>query len=180
MTAPNDIIGVDVSDDGDKTHLKTLARSHARKMGSLNESITNGDGNYAGILAEYVFVSLFETAERVDQYNFDIKMQNTDGSDMTVDIKTLRRTVDVKPHYSCFVPDAGMNQNCDFYYFCSYNEPEKRLELCGYLPNELFYRKADHLEAGERLPGGFEVEADCHRVKIEDLYQFDVVRDIDN
>lgn len=176
MTSKDDIMSVDVGESNE--HLTELAQQKAGTMGSLNESITNGDGNYAGILAEYVFVALFENAERVDKYHYDVQFTTDSLQCRTFDIKTAQRTVPAKPHYSCFVSTRGLDQNCDGYYFCSYDKSNQSMELLGYLPKHIFREKATFREKGDTKSNGFEIKSDCHEVLVRDLHQLNV--DIDN
>lgn len=143
------------------------ARREAEEMGSLNGSIEDGDGNYAGILGELLFVEHFG-GTRDNTYNHDVRY---DGR--TIDVKTKRRSVEPKPYYECSIADFNTTQDCDLYYFVSVLYDHSEAWLLGYKSPDEYYREAEFHQEGDYDPdNGFTFKADCWNLPINDLDQF--------
>jgi len=136
----------------------------------LRGSIENGDGNFAGLLAEYIAVDAFG-ATRSATYERDLWCNG-----LTIDVKTKRRTVKPKPKYEASISDFNTSQSADVYYFTSYNTENSIISLLGYLPTEDYYDKATYHEAGELDPdNNFEFKDDCYNVRYSELKQCEIV-----
>ena len=150
-------------------------KREAEEMGSLKGSIEDGDGNFAGLAGEYILKELVSSIERDPTYNHDLVM-----GDITIDVKTKRRSVKPKPYYECSIADYNTSQTCDFYYFISINYDYEDVYLLGYLPRDEYYDKATFHEEGDVDPdNGFVFKADCWNVAISELKQLDCVERVD-
>lgn len=142
--------------------------SKAAAMGNLKGSIEGGDGNYAGLFGEMLFLHEFG-GEGDSTYNHDIRY---DG--MTVDVKTKRRSVEPEPYYECSIADYNTEQDADIYYFVSVLYDYSEAWMLGYLETDDYYEIAEFHEEGDvDDDNGFEFKADCWNVPISDLDTFD-------
>lgn len=163
------MIEVQITDE-----MKKQAWAKARALGKLNNSITRGGGNIAGMLGELVANSIIG-GEITNTYEYDI-VYNTKSKQLTYDVKTKRCTSEPKPHYECSIAAYNTKQQCDRYAFVrieNINGKWGRAWLLGWLPKEDYFEKAVKLNRGDRDPSnGFLVKADCYNVAIQDLKQF--------
>lgn len=128
------------------------AKRRAQRMGSLRQSIRNGDGNYAGCIFEEAWMHLMG-GERVNSYEYDFimpqgwmpKYPDYYGP---IDLKAKERKVEyVKPDWEVSVADhagRGKNQQCNAYafgsvYFNSSDEPTWIWFLGGISKQRYFY-----------------------------------------
>ena len=149
------------------------ARRKATAMGSLRNSITNGEGSLAGFIGEILANQIID-GEISNTYDYDIIKDK-----MKYDIKTKRCTSEPKPHYECSVAAYNTRQACDMYVFTRvWFDPQRRPRwrrgyILGYMAKQEFYRLAKKLSAGMVDPSNnFIVKADCYNIKISDLKQF--------
>lgn len=111
-----------------------------------------GDGNQrmqeVGILGQIVFADLFKMNRPTGDSGFD------GGFDFVIkgnkiDVKTMSRTVDVKPHYVHNFIGYQLKYDCEYYVFQSYNITTNTMSICGiiskddFLEKSKFYRKGD-------------------------------------
>ena len=137
----------------------------SKQLGSLKNSITKGEGNYAGLLAEIIMVDYLQGKHQSCR-NYDIVL---DGG-KTVDVKTKRTTVYPKEYYACTIPKTSANQKCDIYVFCRYNTKNEHVYICGYIDKSTFFDRAHFGKKGEKDPYNTLVyKADCYEVAINDL-----------
>lgn len=145
------------------------AKEEAEEMGSLNGSIEDGDGNYAGFLAELVFAHVFD-ANRDPTFEYDVTRDEG-----TYDLKTKRRTVKPKGYYDASIADWNTDQDADRYYFASLNTDTHVMTLLGYLDTDEYYNKATFHEKGDLDPdNGFRFSADCYNVAYNEMEQLPV------
>ena len=132
----------------------------AKKLGSINNSITSGGGNLAGYLAEIALAEDLQCNnvscdEGNEKYNYDL-IKN----DLKIDVKTKRRTVDPRPSYEVSIAETSKHQKADTYAFISITFKEKRgkgrsatyhgvesIWLCGFMPKKNILSK---LNSGKR------------------------------
>jgi hypothetical protein len=144
------------------------AKLKSHKMGALNHSITNGDGNFCGFLGELIANSVIG-GTIINSYDFDILGPNN----VRYDIKTKRCTSKPKPHYECSIAAYNMSQNCDVYVFVRVLQSPLKGWILGYYPKNLYFNKARFLKIGDfDSSNSFFVKADCYNLKIEDLIEF--------
>jgi len=148
------------------------AKQLAEEMGDLNGSIENGEGNFAGLLAELVFCDIFD-ATRSATYERDIVK---DG--LSVDVKTKRRGVEPQPEFEASVADFNTEQDADVYYFTSYNVETGVCSFLGYIGTDEYYRLSDFRKEGEIDESNqFRFKADCHNLKYSKLKQCELSGD---
>lgn len=150
----------------------------AKEMGSLNNSILEGQGNKAGILAELVLARHIEaTRPTKAKYDWDLNWQNR----FTIEVKTKRRTVMPRPDYDVSIPKTSMHQTSDLYAFVSIWFEEKTKDgfykglrgiyLCGFYPNLMFKRDARFVKKGEvDQKNWFTSRADMYNMEICQLF----------
>ncbi len=149
--------------------IRKQAKSEAEKLGDLHGSITNGDGNFSGILAEFVVADVLD-CERCNTYERDLIRNG-----IAIDVKTKRRTVDPKPEYEASISDHNTEQDADVYYFTSVNTESNIVSLCGYLGTDAYYDVSTFYEQGDYDPSnGFEFKSDCYNVEYSKLKQVEL------
>ena len=140
----------------------------ARDLGKLKNSITDGDGNQAAFIGEYL-VSEYLQGVLTNTYDHDILVP--EGS---IDLKTKRVTSAPFPHYECSVADFNTKQACDFYAFARVeclNTKYTRAWFLGIIRKEEYFNKARKLIKGTKDgSNGFIVRADCYNLRIDQLY----------
>ena len=102
-----------------------------------------------------------------------------DGQDinfkgLVVDVKTMGRTVDVRPDFVNNFISLQLRFNTDLYIFCSLNKRNNELTICGWIPKSEFLQKANLYPEGTirtRTDGStFKTFADLYEIKNRDLY----------
>lgn len=149
------------------------ARRKATSMGTLNNSITDGEGNLAGFIGEELANQIIN-GEISNTYDYDIIKGK-----VKYDVKTKRCTSAPQSHYECSVAAFNTKQACDVYVFTRvWFDPKRRPRwrrgyILGYMEKSEFYRRAKKLSRGDVDPANnFTVKADCYNIAIKDLYQF--------
>jgi len=143
---------------------KEKACELAKEMGHIRNSITKGQGNFAGFIAEIIVADLLN-AKRAPTKDYDLILN--DGR--TVDVKTKRTTVIPKPYYDCSIAATSTHQGCDLYVFTRYMEGGV-LYILGDCSKEDYFNRARFLKRGEKDgDNGFIVKADCYNLPISEL-----------
>lgn len=137
-------------------------------MGTLKNSITDGDGNMAAfvgeaVVAEYLTAGNGCTVEWNNTYDYDI---TSDG--VKIDVKTKRRNVPPLPHYDCQVPELNTTQKCDCYVFVSISYDNKTAWILGFMPKNEFYARAKFRAKGS-YDGAWQVKSSCYYVPVSVL-----------
>ena len=146
------------------------ATEKATELGELNNSITKGDGNFAGFLGEEIALKIIGgRLENTSHYDL------IDDKGQTWDVKTKRCTSAPKGYYECSVADYNTIQKCDNYAFVRIefknDRPTRAWFLGGYIKKN-YYRDARFLRAGDYDPdNNYTVKADCYNLPINKLYQ---------
>lgn len=142
-----------------------VAKADAEKLGKLNRSILNGDGNYAGFIGELAVLRVLNYlgAKRSNTYEHDLLIGR-----WRFDVKTKRRTVRPLEHFVGTVP-AYSNQKCHAYIFTSvelgHDEVPLSVTLCGWIRKDDFAREAVHVSKDEVDPSnGFKCHMDCMNI----------------
>lgn len=143
---------------------KKLAHKLANEMGSIKNSITKGEGNAAGFLAELVVASLLDgQAKSTKDYDIITK----DGK--TIDVKTKRTKVPPRDYYECSIAKTSLHQNCDYYVFTRCL-PDGTIYILGDCSKDNYFKKARELKKGQQDgDNGFIVKADCFNLPILEL-----------
>ncbi len=103
---------------------------------------------------------------------------------LTVEVKTFsRRTGRFTMGAGQNIPEEQIDQAGLSVFFCSYEEIEQHLTLCGGIGRKEFKRVALHMEVGDIAPDKFECKHPCYRVAQKHFWMPDRwlegVRDID-
>jgi hypothetical protein len=142
------------------------ARSRAKKLGHLHNSITKGAGNLAGYVGQLLVAKHLE-AEEPDDYNFDVKKDN-----VTYEVKTKRCTSRPKPEYDCSVSDFNTKQDCDYYIFVRVLEDFSKAWILGKKKKAEYFEQARFCEKGKvdkKSHLGWKFKGDCYNLSISEL-----------
>ena len=148
-------------------YMRVKARSMAKDLGKLKNSITKGEGNVAGFVGELIALD-YLGGVKANTYDFDIV-----SGGKTYDVKTKRCTSPPKPHYDCSVAAFNTKQRCDIYFFVRVqfegDRPVKAWVL-GQKDKAEYFKQARKLKKGEVDPSNnFKVKADCYNLSINKL-----------
>jgi len=138
----------------------------AEKLGSLNNSICNGEGNVYGFLGE-IIVSEYIGGQIKNTYDFDIIKNN-----LKIEVKTKRCTSKPQDHYNCSVAAYNIKQKCDVYVFVRILEDFSKAWILGAINKEDFYKysvfnKGNTIDNKSSLKWKF--KADCYNLPINKL-----------
>lgn len=78
----------------------------------------------------------------------------------TVGVKTVKRTVPMRPGYTAQISTKHAEEPVDYFFFCSYEAPKQRLWLLGGISVARFMRFARHYGPGEQVHPGYTVPDD--------------------
>ena len=149
------------------------ATEWAENLGGIYNSITKGDGNYAGRLGELALAKHLGV-EVEDRKDYDIIY---DGK--KVEVKTKRRAVKPKPEYTVNVAATSKHQKPDSYAFLSLEYTDRdsggnysdllHIWLCGYKSAEQFFEEAEFWPKGTPDPPFFKTHRDMYVLTIGEL-----------
>ncbi len=145
--------------------MREVAHKKAKEMGTLRNSISNGDGNVIGFLGEIAAWSIIG-GNLANTYDYDIVLK--DGR--TVDVKSKRAKVRPLPHYECSVAAYNIKQMCDFYCFVRVTNEYDKAWVLGMIEKERFYKLSNYVPKGS-IDGDnkFEIKDNCYNLKIQEL-----------
>lgn len=134
---------------------------------NLTNSITNGAGTTAGVVAEHYFKRLFPTAVRAHAYSHDF-----DYRGWRIEVKTKRRTVDVQPYYLAHIAKTSTHQWSPntVYVFYSINTKDSTGQCCGMMMADEFYRRAKFYKVNDDMDG-LPARAACWGIRYGDLHE---------
>lgn len=144
-------------------HIK-LAEKMSKSMGTLNNSITKGQGNIVGflgeiIVAEYLDIILDNT------YDYDLIYKNK-----KIDVKSKKVTTPPKSYYECSIAALNTKQKCDLYIFTRITKDLSRGWILGYLDKEKYLNDSKLLKKDEiDSDNGWKVLTDCYNLPINKL-----------
>lgn len=99
-----------------------------------------------------------------------------------VDLKTMARTVDVRPHYVHNFVGWQLKYDCEYYVFASYNTVKNVLSICGLISKEDFMKKSVFYNQGDkryRDDGSyFLARTPLYEIKQSDLIPINSVEDL--
>jgi len=154
------MIEIDITPD-----MLSAAKAKATEMGTLNRSITGGEGNMAGFLGEQVALSVIG-GEWCNTYEYDLIME--DGT--KVDVKTKRTSVKPKDYYDCSIAKLNTKQECDRYDFVRISNDLSVAWYLGWKGKQEYFDEARFLQKGDTDgDNGFVVKSDCYNIAIKDL-----------
>lgn len=146
------------------------AKQRAEEMGALNYSITKGDGNVAGFLAEEMIIKRWPKTKLADTYDFDLVLGK-----YKIEVKCKRQASNQPPpqHYECSVSNYNTSQETDIYVFCRVNNEYTVGWIIGWIFKPDFYESAVFHRKGELDPAnGFVFKGDCYNLSYSSLKEF--------
>ena len=149
------------------------ATNWAENLGGIYNSITKGDGNYAGRLGELALTKHL-SVEVEDHKDYDIIYEGK-----KIEVKTKRRAVEPKPDYTVNIAATSLHQKPDIYAFLSMEYLDRdsggnytdllHIWLCGYKNSEQFFEEASFWPKGHPDPPAFKTHRDMYVMKIKYL-----------
>ena len=149
------------------------ATEWAENLGGIYNSITKGDGNYAGRLGELALAKHLGV-EVEDHKDYDLIY-----NDSKVEVKTKRRATKPKPNYTVNIASTSRHQKPDTYAFLSVEYSDRdsggnysdllKIWLCGYKSADQFFEEAEFWPKGTPDPPFFKTHRDMYVMKIEEL-----------
>ena len=128
------------------------ATEWAENLGGIYNSITKGDGNYAGRLGELALAKHLGV-EVEDHKDYDLIY-----NDSKVEVKTKRRATKPKSNYTVNIASTSRHQKPDTYAFLSVEYSDRdsggnysdllKIWLCGYKSAEQFFEEAEFWPKG--------------------------------
>ena len=149
------------------------ATDWAENLGGIYNSITKGDGNYAGRLGELALAKHLGV-EVEDHKDYDLIYNGE-----RVEVKTKRRATKPKSNYTVNVAYTSIHQKPDKYAFLSLEYADRDsggnysdlqyIWLCGYKSAEQFFEEAEFWPKGTPDPPFFKTHRDMYVMKIGEL-----------
>ena len=149
------------------------ATEWAENLGGIYNSITRGDGNFAGRFGELVLAKHLGV-EVEDHKDYDLIY-----NDSKVEIKTKRRATKPKPNYTVNIASTSRHQKPDTYAFLSVEYSDRdsggnysdllKIWLCGYKSADQFFEEAEFWPKGTTDPPFFTAHRDMYVMKIGEL-----------
>jgi len=141
--------------------------SRANEIGNLNNSITSGEGNLAGVIGEYLVHKHLEGSKWENQYGYDLKYKNK-----TIDVKTKRSKYKPLEFYDVAIAETSLHQECDEYIFVTILNDMSKAWIVGGMEKEKYFNSARKMIKGQVDPSNnFKVKSNCYNMKIEKLNQ---------
>ena len=144
------------------------ATEMSNNMGTLNNSITKGEGNVIGFLGEIIVAN--ELGINLDNtYDYDLIF---DGK--KIDVKSKRVTSEPRDYYECSVAALNTKQKCDVYMFTRIKSDLSEGWILGYLDKEKYLNDSKFLKKGSVDPdNNWRVRTDCYNLPINKLENVD-------
>ena len=149
------------------------ASQWANDLGGIKNSITKGDGNYAGRLGELALAKHLNVGVE-DHKDYDLIY-----NDLRVEVKTKRRATKPKPNYTVNIASTSRHQKPDSYAFLSLEYSDRdsaghysdllKIWLCGYKDADQFFEEAEFWLKGTTDPPFFTAHRDMYVMKIGEL-----------
>ena len=149
------------------------ATDWAENLGGIYNSITKGDGNYAGRLGELALAKHLGV-EVKDHKDYDLIYNGE-----RVEVKTKRRATKPKSNYTVNVAYTSIHQKPDKYAFLSLEYADRDsggnysdlqyIWLCGYKSAEQFFEEAEFWPKGTPDPPFFKTHRDMYVLTIGEL-----------
>lgn len=145
-----------------------ISKIKAERLGTLRNSIRNGEGNVVGYLGVEVIKAACYNIEDDDTYNNDLKCNET-----KLEVKTKERTVFPLPHYDASIAAYNSTQKTDYYLFVSIlkmNNIYNTAHIIGYITPSEYFKNARFFKKGD-IDGSnnFPFKADCYNVEYSKL-----------
>ena len=146
-------------------------------LGKLNNSITNGFGNFVGFIGECCFMRFLESRnikhDYAGNYQYDILIH----PNLKIDVKTKRCKSKPRDYYEVSIANYNTAQQCTHYVFVRVSILELKCWLLGYHDKTTYFDKAVYKKKGEtdsNMVNGsqFKIHADCWNMAISNLTKF--------
>jgi len=103
-------------------------------------------------------------------------------NNITIDVKTMGRTTDVRPYYVNNFIGLQKNYNVEAYIFTSFNKRTNELTIVGWLPKKLLEERANFFPKGSyrtRSDGSkFRTFTDLYEIKNSNLFNIKSIEDL--
>ena len=141
-----------------------LANKMSSSMGTLNNSITKGQGNVIGFLGEIIVAN--ELGITLDNtYDYDLIF-----NDKRIDVKSKKVSSVPRDYYECSVAALNTRQRCDLYMFTRIKNDLSEGWILGYLEKEKYLTDSKFLKKGSIDPdNNWKVSTDCYNLPINKL-----------
>jgi len=145
-----------------------LAKKMASSMGTLNNSITKGQGNVIGFLGEIIVAK--ELGITLDNtYDYDLIFNNK-----KIDVKSKKVSSAPRDYYECSVAALNTRQKCDLYAFTRIKNDLSEGWILGCLEKEKYLSDSKFLKKGSIDPdNNWKVLTDCYNLPINKLETVD-------
>ena len=150
------------------------ATEWAENLGGIYNSITRGDGNFAGRFGELVLAKHLGVKKVEDHKDYDLIY-----NDLRVEVKTKRRATKPKSNYTVNIAATSLHQKPDTYAFLSLEYLDRdsagnysdllNVWLCGYKDADQFFEEAEFWPKGTPDPPSFKTHRDMYVMKIGKL-----------
>jgi len=141
-----------------------IARKMSDSMGTLNNSITKGQGNIIGFLGE-IIVAQHLGIVLSNTYNYDLIYK-----DKKIDVKSKKVSTPPRDYYECSVAALNTKQKCDLYVFTRIKNDLSTGWILGYLEKDKYLKDSKFLKKGEiDLDNNWKVITDCYNLPINKL-----------
>ena len=141
-----------------------IARKMSDSMGTLNNSITKGQGNIIGFLGE-IIVAQHLGIVLSNTYNYDLIYK-----DKKIDVKSKKVSTPPRDYYECSVAALNTKQKCNLYVFTRIKNDLSEGWILGYLEKEKYLTDSKFLKKGEiDSDNGWKVLTDCYNLPINKL-----------
>ena len=164
------------------------ARTKAKKLGGIKNSILKGGGNAAGYLGEeavasYIKAKIISCDEGNDKYDYDI----WSNDERRIEVKTKRRTVEPKDYFDVSIAKTSVHQRPDLYIFVSIEFENmkivkgkrnyfgiKNIWIVGQAEPEDYFSRANIWRAGDiDKRNGFKTHVDMYNLPISEIDELD-------
>lgn len=158
--------------------MRNRAEAKSSQMGTLRNSIRNGQGNVCGFLGEEVVLSAWKDAVSNNSFNHDIDLNG-----IRLEVKSKDRTVPPSLHYETSIANYNSTQTADFYVFVSLLRDKQSNQyttgyIVGCIPQTEYKKKATPLKVGDIDPSnGWKVKASCYNLSHRKLTRFESLAD---
>jgi hypothetical protein len=85
----------------------------------------------------------------------------------TADVKTVKRSVEMKPHYTAQITARHTKEKVDYYFFCVYEIPTGIFWLLGGIAKTDFLQKARYYSEGEYVHANYQIRREHEIYNIE-------------
>ena len=140
-------------------------KSKASEIGKLNNSITNGKGNLAGVIGEYIVHKHLRDSKWENTYDYDLIYK-----DKKIDVKTKRCNSEPLHFYDCSIAETSLHQICDEYVFVRVLNDFTKAWILGGMEQKKYFESSRKMTKGQIDPSnGFKVKSNCYNMQIKEL-----------